>query len=302
LSSYQREGRSAGILGNKVQITRDITTPATPEAQLWDGWGTALKPAVEPVCLAMKPIDGTYAENALKWGVAGLNIDGGRVWHDDKIGKRTVGGFTSKSGIYHGDDAYKINGQDYDSTQGRFPANVIHDGSDEVTGLFPETKSGNLNSGHKRGDGTGNSFMGGGGVVQGNYGGDSGSAARFFYCAKASRRERNAGLEGMEERDGGHYAQDEWSRNNMGSKPDAERKPVQNHHPTVKPVALMEYLAKLTKTPTGGVVLDPFMGSGTTGIACVKLGRPFIGIELDEDYFEIAKRRILHAMKQPRLV
>ncbi len=141
-------------------------------------------------------------------------------------------------------------------------------GSDEVVGLFPQTKSGNLNHGHKRGDGTGNSFMGGGGIVQGNYGGDSGSAARFFYCAKASRSERNAGLES-------------------------------NHHPTVKPIELMRYLVRLTKTPTGGIVLDPFMGSGTTGCACALEGRDFVGIEREPDYIEIAEKRIEHCAMQP---
>ena len=120
---------------------------------------------------------------------------------------------------------------------------------------------------------------------------------RFLYTAKASRSERNAGLEGMAEKDGGHYAQDEWSRKNMGNKPDAERKPVQNHHPTVKPLALMRYLARLTKTPTGGVVLDPFMGSGTTGMAAVLEGRDFIGIELNAEYLEIAERRIQEAQR-----
>jgi len=115
---------------------------------------------------------------------------------------------------------------------GRWPANLIHDGSPEVMAGFPETH------------------------------GDSGSAARFFYCAKASRKERTCG----------------------GT--------VENKHPTVKPVALMEYLCKLTMTPTGGVVLDPFMGSGTTGVACKRLGRPFIGIEQDAESFVTARARI----------
>jgi site-specific DNA-methyltransferase (adenine-specific) len=155
---------------------------------------------------------------------------------------------------------------------GRFPANLIHDGSDDVVSLFPETKAG-VAVRVNRADKYNNSSYSIAGPLPNMGYADSGSAARFFYCAKASRAERNAGLE----------------------------LPMTNIHATVKPVALMEYLAKLTKTPTGGVVLDPFMGSGTTGIGCVKTGRPFIGIELDEDYFEIAKRRILHAMKQMRL-
>ena len=127
---------------------------------------------------------------------------------------------------------------------------------------------------------------------------DAPEIERFFYCAKASRKERNAGLEGMPDKDGGHYAQDEWTRQNMGNCPDAKRKPVKNNHPTVKPVALMRYLCRITKTPTGGTVIDPFMGSGTTGVAAVKEGRPFIGIELDLESFDIAVRRIEHAIAE----
>ena len=250
--------------GNPVRFTNKangtLTAPSTPEAQLWDGWGTALKPAFEPIVVAMKPLDGTYVENALKWGVAGLWIDGGR------IGNEEINLHGNNGNVFGGGESEK----NYHTIIGRFPANLIHDGSDEVLEVFPQTTSGNLNSGHKRGDGTGNSFMGGGGVVQGNYGGDSGSAARFFYCAKASRAERNAGLEN-------------------------------NGHPTVKPIALMRYLVRLTKTPTGGVVLDPFMGSGTTGIACVLEGREFIGIEREPEYVEIAEKRIAEAQMQPRL-
>ena len=228
----------------------------TPEAQLWDGWGTALKPAFEPIVVAMKPIDGNFVNNALTWGVAGLNIDGGRVETSDKL--QTLDGSFSFNGTGGANETgkhiiYR------DAAQGRFPANLIHDGSDEVTALFPQTKSGKMTPNHKRngskswftGDDIGETF------------GDSGSASRFFYCAKASRAERNAGLEN-------------------------------NGHPTVKPIALMRYLVRLTKTPTGGVVLDPFMGSGTTGIACELEGREFIGIEREPEYVEIAEKRIAH--------
>ena len=254
-----------GVAGEGItgQRDRSITAPATPEAQQWDGWGTALKPAMELICVAMKPIDGTYVNNALTWGVAGLWIDGGRVETDEET-RRTKGGWQDKG--YVGGKAGSHNDFDARPPQGRFPANVIHDGSDEVTGLMPE-------------------------------------AARFFYCAKASRSERNAGLEGMEER--------EWHGQMPKNDPNYVRSdgavrtqnlPRQNHHPTVKPLALMRYLARLTKTPTGGVVLDPFMGSGTTGIAAVMEGRDFIGIELNAEYLEIAERRIAEAQKQPRLL
>ena len=181
------------------------------------------------------------------------------------------------------------------TTQGRFPANLIHDGSDEVVREFPDTKSGNLNSGHKRGDGTGNSFMGGGGTIKGNYGGDSGSASRFFYCAKASKSERNVGLEGFETKQtqggGGGIGDYKDDVNSSSGKYGSEKAPAKNNHPTVKPVKLMQYLTRLI-TPKGGIVLDPYMGSGTTGIACKKEGFEFIGIELDKDYFKIAKARI----------
>lgn len=265
-----------------------ITAPSTPAAQLWHGWGTALKPAMELICVAMKPVDGTFVNNALTWGVAGLWIDGGRVGTDEDCARKRAIVRDTSAPFGAG---YEMGGNG--SALGRFPANVIHDGSDEVTGLFPMTTSGNLNSGHKRGDGTGNSFMGGGGVVQGNYGGDSGSAARFFYCAKASRSERNAGLEGMPEKLAGSYE----FRNRESGKGQfdgATNNKRTNHHPTVKPIELMRYLVRLTKTPTGGVVLDPFMGSGTTGIACVLEGREFIGIEREAEYVEIAEKRIAH--------
>jgi site-specific DNA-methyltransferase (adenine-specific) len=165
-----------------------ITAPATPEAKQWEGWGTALKPALEPITVARKPLIGTVAENVLQHGTGAINVDGGRVGE-------------------------------------RWPANFIHDGSEEVTDLL-------------------------------------GSAARFFYCAKASKRDRDEG----------------------------------NHHPTVKPTDLMRYLCRLV-TPPDGTVLDPFMGSGSTGKAAVLEGFRFIGIEREEEYCEIAKARIKHAQQ-----
>jgi len=160
---------------NKTKITEE-------KAKVWEGYATALKPAHEPIVLARKPLsEKTVAENCLKWGVGGLAIDGCRVGYgDEKIDFTRV----QDGNIYGGNDIYG-KAEQKEVTQlfkpnGRFPANFIHDGSDEVVELFPNTKSGALNSGHKRGDGTGNSFMGGGGIVKGNYGNDSGSAARFF--------------------------------------------------------------------------------------------------------------------------
>ena len=182
-------------------------------------------------------------------------------------------------------------------------------GSDEVLACFPQSNAGNkgytpANTEKSNADTKIYGFANYPNMHKsGAHHGDSGSAARFFYCAKASRSERNAGLEGMPER--------EWRGQMPKNDPDFIRSdgavrtknlPRQNFHPTVKPLALMRYLVRLTKTPTGGVVLDPFMGSGTTGCACALEGRDFIGIEREADYLEIAERRIAEAQMQPRLV
>jgi len=272
-----------------------LTAPATPEAQLWQGWGTALKPAFEPIVVAMKPVDGNFVNNALTWGVAGLWIDGGRISanehepnaRDSKGGKAGTSWFT-------GD----IDNGEWNGKLGRFPANIIHDGSDEVLAAFDQQTPARTKKPSASGGSCYEGSIWGGGkpfTSNANTGDNGGSAARFFYCAKASRSERNAGLEGMPVR---RVA----TMNAMGDEPEGYCDPVserfttakQNHHPTVKPIALMRYLVRLTKTPTGGVVLDPFMGSGTTGIACVLEGREFIGIEREAEYVEIAEKRIAH--------
>ena len=282
-----------------VIIERDITAPATPEAQLWDGWGTALKPAHEPIVLAMKPVDGTYVNNALTWGVAGLWIDGGRVGTEGARNNGNSHGTVGSNSIGVYGKAIK---QDYH--KGRFPANFIHDGSDEVVGLFPQNTGAfaPVKKGQKAWGGEiYGKFAEGGDDGKSFYGDGLGSAARFFYCAKASRSERNAGLEGAEPQwiDESRKPDSVGGNNprNRGARADT------NFHPTVKPISLMRYLVRLTKTPTGGVVLDPFMGSGTTGCACALEGRDFIGIEREPDYMEIARRRIEHwAQQQPRLI
>jgi len=183
---------------------------------------------------------------------------------------------------------------------GRFPANFIHDGSDEVVGLFPQTGKGAYPKLSDEFTGKSNITFRGAETRDERVNLDSGSAARFFYCAKASRSERNAGLEGISGKPvaWSNQAKAELKRGNLEFTDD-ERKHnkvevMQNHHPTVKPIELMRYLVRLTKTPTGGVVLDPFTGSGTTGIACVLEGREFIGIEREAEYVEIAEKRIEH--------
>mgnify|MGYP000144228959 CR=1 FL=1 len=239
----------------------DITAPATGAAKQWDGWGTALKPSCEFFTLCRKPpSEKTIAANVLKWGTGGINIDACRV-----APTNDVSGW-SKTGSKEGENT-SMSGKNYareakpDNTQGRFPANLIHDGSQEVLELFPETKArGNKSecmSDQKAGLYEYGSKSGEcGSSANKDPVGFVGSAARFFYCPKASKKDRDEG----------------------------------NTHPTVKPTALMQYLCRLI-TPTGGVVLDPYMGSGSTGKAAVQEGFSFVGCELDPDYYEIAKAR-----------
>ena len=212
----------AGVYQGGNTGSATITAPATDAARQWQGWGTALKPALEPITVARKPLVGTVAANVLAHGTGAINVDGCRVETDDTYAyPKGAGGssFTVGGGV---------DGSRTDTPSmhplGRWPANLIHDGSEEVLAGFPES---------------------------------NGSAARFFYCAKASKSDRGDG----------------------------------NIHPTVKPTDLMRYLCRLV-TPPGGVVLDPFMGSGSTGVAAQSEGFRFIGIERDPAYFEVARERL----------
>lgn len=265
----QGEDRSA--------VDINITAPATPAAQQWEGYGTALKPAIEPICLARKPLDGTVANNVLKWGCGGLNIDGCRVGAEQV---QPGGGQLGKAGIYGNMDRDQST---IGVVSGRFPANLIHDGSPEVVGLFPEASASKC---AERGKGIdGPTFKHSTGIAGGvrGHNDNGGTAARFFkscpfdehdleiqrliYQAKASPAERGAA----------------------------------NNHPTVKPLSLIQYLIELA-CPTNGTVLDPFFGSGTTGLAAYEHGRRFIGIELSETYLrDIAIPRIEKETKQMRL-
>jgi len=265
--------------------------PATPEAQQWEGWGTALKPALEPITVARKPIaEKSIAENVLKYGTGGLNIDASRVEINPDVDDPRLGGNGSWSTAKAGSTVGNLSNQGKivgSSSLGRFPANLIHDGSDEVLDAFPNAKSGGKGS-HSGGDNK--IYSPGLGADVKPYG-DQGSAARFFYCAKASKKDRDEGLDDFDEQ---QFVQ--WQTGNGASgKPssmsegrDTKRK---NTHPTVKPTDLMKYLVRMV-TPKGGVVLDPFMGSGSTGKACKLEGFDFIGIEMDEEYFLLAKSRI----------
>lgn len=259
----------------------------------WEGWGTALKPAMEPITVARKPLDGTVAENALKWGTGGINIDACRVGFERPPTNTDPGKFRrwkEQDGV----DRIDSNNSDIDTNKGRFPANLIHDGSDEVLKLFPENKGAlaPVASGQR----------GFGGEIYGKYAtsGDDGmtfydglgSAARFFYCAKANKSERDMGCGAMPEVECGVMDDDNYQWRDDVPNGRSTKKPLRrNNHPTVKPVALMEYLIKLV-TVNGGVVLDPFLGSGTTAVACEKLGRRWIGIEISKEYCDIAVKRI----------
>jgi DNA modification methylase len=280
-----------------------ISAPATTEAKQWHGWGTALKPAHEPIVLARKPVTATVAANVLEWGVGGLNIDGTRVEGDKGTGNwKGVTTPDQSDNIYAGGWDGSVQGEEPTTDNGkigRWPANVIHDGSDEVVELFPS----NAGGGHwTKTKTTGFGEFGGGSSEYFGPGekDGKGSAARFFYCAKASKRDRNEGLD-IDEFPLKHYT----TANKMGGEGDTmltgsgnprdSRK--QNHHPTVKPTDLMAYLCRLV-TPKGGTVLDPFMGSGSTGKAAMYEGFNFIGIEMTDDYIPIAKARIEFALEE----
>ena len=254
------QGGANSILGARKCGEAISGEAISGEAQQWAGWGTALKPALEPITMARKPLEGTVAANVLAHGTGGINVDGCRVGALDGYVENAV-----TQGINTAQTSYApamVRRTFEPSQSGRWPANLIHDGSDEVVGLFPQTtpsltgpvKQGG-NSGYKPGDEHG-APRDGFGVGYG----DTGSAARFFYTAKASRDDRSDG----------------------------------NTHPTVKPTDLMRYLCRLV-TPPGGIVLDPFMGSGSTGKAAMLEGFGFIGIEREPAYHAIASRRIRQA-------
>ena len=261
-----------------------------------DGWGTALKPSMEPITFARKPLgEKTIGNNVSVFGVGALNIDGCRIETTDDLN----GGAYSDSGRKaasqslrqgSGMNAVGATAGEYVQPSGRWPANLLHDGSDEVVSLFPAQAGaatpvrGSEPSAASTGNVTGKRNR-----VPGEFHDDTGSAARFFYCAKTSRKDRNEGLLNsdtpMVAKDATmrHCETAEWSTRNG------------NSHPTVKPTDLMAYLLRLV-TPPGGVALDPFMGSGSTGKAAMREGFEFIGCEIDEQYAAIAQARIEHEL------
>ena len=267
----EREGRM------DRQATIPDNNPVTPEAKQWDGWGTALKPAHEPIVVARKPIsEKTIAENVLKWGTGGINIDDCRIAYDMSDTNpatnplyRKENGYKTNYGIDSNPSAYALKkeaGTMNINNQGRFPANVI---LDEEAGRMLDEQSGVSKSNTRQPTGgqilnpeTGwnqNAMIDK--TVRGYN--DAGGASRFFYIAKASKKERGEG----------------------------------NNHPTVKPVSLIKYLVTLV-TPPDGVCLDPFMGSGTTAVACINTNHNFIGFEMEKHYYEIANERIQKALAE----
>jgi DNA modification methylase len=281
------------------RIVTDITAPATSEAKQWQGWGTALKPAFEPVVVGRKPLVGTVAENVLAWGVGGLNIDGSRIgMNGEKVAEfgtptKARGGIMNNMGEPMDNEKLAAS---YEKTNllGRWPANVI---LDEVTaGLLDEqsgvTKSAGGRIGKK--DASTVDFGLSGKYEKGDPGfGDTGGASRFFYVAKASKRDRNEGLEELEAiRHADRVADDRVGGDNPRNRSNQAK---QNFHPTVKPTQLMRYLIKLV-TPPGGTVLDPFTGSGSTGKAALLDGFAFVGAELTAEYLPIIEGRLRWAV------
>jgi hypothetical protein len=269
----------------------------------WEGWGTALKPAFEPVLMARKPLIGSVAVNLQAHGVGALNIDACRVESEARP-------LREREGQYRPENVDLPSGSRAvgETTQGRWPANVLHDGSDEVVAAFPNApgqqadisysapseKTSNV-YGRMRREGEPSADIENGGTVgfqmrPGARRLDSGSAARFFWCPKASTRDREEGCEGLPLQEGG--VRSETSGQHITRRDGGAPGQVHNNHPTVKPTELMRYLIRLV-TPKGGLVLDPFMGSGSTGKACEREAMNFIGIEIDPAYIEIAKRRIV---------
>lgn len=252
-----------------------ITAPATPAAQQWQGWGTALKPAMEPITVARKPLAGTVADTVTKYGTGAINIDGCRVGMPD--GETISTGFakSKKAGVNNAHDGWQRPWQqdveyvadkitaatDRANDLGRWPANLIQDGAaDDLLG----------------------------------------HAARFFYCPKASKADRNYGCDSLPEATAAEMVDRTEGSDGMNSpRAGAGRTSgARNTHPTVKPIELMRYLCRLV-TPPGGTVLDPFSGSGTTGVAAVWEGFNFIGAEMEEKSAEIANARIMFALLDP---
>jgi DNA modification methylase len=235
--------------GRSTNVVEREITKLSHQAQQWEGWGTALKPAHEPMVLARKPLEGTVVNNVLTYGVGGLNIDASRV--EGKL-EGDPNRFAKTDG---GEFVMELHDAPIVRDEGRWPANFIHDG------------------------------------LQTEW-------AKFFYCAKTSKADRNEGLDGFPTKQKIFNGQNDTSSDYVEGSVENKftTQPSANHHPTVKPTELMRYLCKLV-TPPNGVILDPFMGSGSTGKGAVKEGFDFIGIDQSSEYCEIARARIEYALE-----
>ena len=317
-TSKLEESAQASHGSNTWSREWDVTAPATDDAKKWEGWGTALKPSVEPCVVCRKPLsEGTIVDNVLKHGTGAINIDGCRVGLEERY-NRPAGNQPDGNSL----NMSKVGmPQDVEGTtaKGRWPANLVLEDTDTVRDMFPYTVSGtpsgvrNVSHGYHGGFPVGAKVTGFG---------DDGSSSRFFtnidyteddtlpintgdhdpllYCAKTSSSERNEGCDSLDDKSTCYMATANGSGNpsmtidDQGKERDRFTTVKKNIHPTVKPIALMAWLCKLV-TPVGGTVLDPFMGSGSTGIACIQEGFNFIGIEREDEYYKIAEKRILHA-------
>ena len=292
-SGSKRNCRNTDFKGGEYDLSKGNSQ--------WEGWGTALKPAHEPIVMARKPFKGSVAQNVLEWGTGGINIDESRIAITDNLN----GGGYSKNFSGSTFQAYKAK-TDFVEPEGRFPANIIFD---EEAGKILDEQSGiSKSSGGRAYQNTNDMYSGGWsskdeGLKQDPGFGDVGGASRFFYCPKTSKTDRNEGLDDFETKKsssmpGRRNAEDMSTSkidNDVTGRFVTERK---NTHPTVKPTDLMLYLIRLV-TPKGGVVLDPFMGSGSTGKAAVRGGFDFIGIEREKEYFDIAEARIQYEQNRP---
>lgn len=305
----------AGVEGDEngfdhSKVTR-AANPQSEAAKQWQGWGTALKPAHEPIIMARKPLEGTVAANVLEYGTGAINIDGCRVGYEDTKDPASNPLYRKQNGykLAQGADGGSCNFSMKDGNTpseanalGRWPANVIHDGSEEVTAGFPDSGAGNGKGAYsyagKEYDNKDTSMFNGDKPQAPSNFNDSGSAARFFYCAKTSKTDRNEGCEGLEEKAMCDINKMGGASCSMKTGSGNDRNPnKQNHHPTVKPTALMAYLCRLI-TPPNGIILDPYSGSGSTGKAATLEGFRFIGMEREAEYCTIANTRIAWAAKE----
>lgn len=293
----------------------NITKSKTPEGQKWEGWGTALKPSHEPICMARKPFKGSASKNVLKWSTGGININDCRIEFEDTKNPAT-------NPLYRQENDYKMpkkgeeskgsvsfkSSKNNISSKGRFPANIIFD---DFAGEILDKQSGKCGNGWKKNYGeiyykgkqynsSTNQCIYGGEYTGENTYSDNGGASRFFYCPKPSKKEKEEGLKSFPVKSSGigsTYAGKQNSSNISGY-PERKTNPKKNFHPTVKPKALMQYLIRLV-TPKGGVTLDPFFGSGTSGISVLKeRDFKFIGIEKEKEYFDIAISRCQYEYEQ----